>query len=399
LNKKIKRTGNSSLIKMDRGIYAKKLMKKILVFKTFPLLLILSLHCHYSSAQLLSVPPDGGNKKASVSELIGITSVTIHYDRPHVKGREGKIWGALVPVGYTDQGFGSSKEAPWRAGANENTSISFSTDVSVEGQSLPAGKYAFFVAYDPGECTLIFSRNSDSWGSFFYDPKEDVLRVKVKPIPSDKSVEWLKYEFTNQSDSSATVALQWEKLVIPFTISVNLIATELEAFRKELRSSKGFLWESWAQAALWCVQKNTNLPEALLWADSATGPNFGGDQSFQALSTKAQVLDKLGRATESGEIMKKALPFGNMQEIHQYGKELLAQKKAKEAFDAFKLNYDRHPDQFTTNMGMVRGNSAVGNYKKALEYAQKAQTQAPDKPNKDNVERIIKLLQDGKDIN
>src|SRR6185369_17651039 len=106
----------------------------------------------FSNAQL-TVLPNGGNKKASVTERIGLTDVTIHYDRPHVNGREGKIWGQLIPVGYTDQGFGTSKAAPWRAGANENTTIEFSTDVKIEGQPLAAGRYGFFVAYDPNECT------------------------------------------------------------------------------------------------------------------------------------------------------------------------------------------------------------------------------------------------------
>src|SRR5436190_7411397 len=116
-----------------------------------------------ASFSQLTVPPDGGNKKAIVGERIGITDVTIHYDRPAVKGREGKIWGQLVPVGFADLGFGTSKAAPWRAGANENTTIEFSTDVKVEGQPLTAGKYAFFIAYDPNESTLIFSKNNTSW--------------------------------------------------------------------------------------------------------------------------------------------------------------------------------------------------------------------------------------------
>src|SRR5580704_1993289 len=199
-------------------------------------------------AQLTSLP-DGGNKRASVSEQVGITDVIIHYNRPHVKGREGHIWGQLVPVGYVDQGFGPSKAAPWRAGANENTWIEFSTDVMIEGQPLPAGKYGFFVAYDPNECTLIFSKNSTSWGSFFYKPEEDALRVKVKPIPADKSVEWLKYEFADETPSSAVVQLQWEKLVIPFKIDVDVVNTQLASFRRELRSEKGFTWEAWDQAA------------------------------------------------------------------------------------------------------------------------------------------------------
>src|SRR3954471_21748747 len=118
--------------------------------------------------------PGGGNKKAIIGERIGLTDVTIHYDRPGVKGREGQIWGKLIHTGYADLGFGTSKAAPWRAGANENTTIEFSTDVKVEGQALPAGKYGFFIAYDPNESTLIFSKNASSWGSFFYNDKEDV---------------------------------------------------------------------------------------------------------------------------------------------------------------------------------------------------------------------------------
>src|SRR4051812_48910306 len=162
---------------------------------------------YVTSQGQLTQPPNGGNKKAWVGERIGITDVTIRYDRPGVKGREGKIWGQLVPKGFTDQGFGTSKAAPWRAGANENTTIEFSTPVSIEGQALPAGIYAFFIAYDPDECTVIFSKNATSWGSFYYDQKEDALRVKVKPIPINNNVEWLTYDFENETTTGATVAL------------------------------------------------------------------------------------------------------------------------------------------------------------------------------------------------
>src|SRR5687767_7338678 len=155
------------------------------------------LGCHFilaCAAQLIT-PPDGGNKKAMVGERIGITDVTIRYDRPALKGREGKIWGQLVHTGFSDLGFGTSKAAPWRAGANENTTIEFSTEVKVEGQPIPAGRYGFFIAYDPNQSTLIFSKNSTSWGSYFYEPSEDVLRVNVKPVVLDRPVEWLQYEF------------------------------------------------------------------------------------------------------------------------------------------------------------------------------------------------------------
>src|ERR1700678_3065453 len=96
-----------------------------------------------------------GSKLAAVSEQVGITDVAINYSRPAVNGREGKIWGDLVPYGFFDYHYGTSKAAPWRAGANENTTIEISTDVQINGQPLPAGRYGFFVAYDPNECTLI----------------------------------------------------------------------------------------------------------------------------------------------------------------------------------------------------------------------------------------------------
>ena len=350
-------------------------------------------------SQFLTTTPSGGNKKASVSERVGLTDVTIHYDRPGVKGREGKIWGQLIPVGFTDPGFGSSKSSPWRAGANENTTIEFSNDVTIEGQPLPAGRYGFFIAYDPNECTLIFSKNSTSWGHFFYDANEDALRVKVKSVALDKSVEWLKYEFINQTADAATVALQWEKLMIPFRIQTNLIKDQLASFHRELRTDKGFTWESWNQAAQWCLTNNTNLEEASLWADSATSTIFGGDRNFGAWSTKAGILEKLGKNDEAAAVMKKALPLASMAEIHQYGRSLIAQKKNKEALDVFKMNYDKNPGQFTTLVGLARGYSANGDYTTALKYAQQALPMAPNQQNKSAIETAIQKLKEGKDIN
>lgn len=336
---------------------------------------------------------------ATVAERIGITDVTIHYNRPGVKGREGAVWGKLIPTGYNDLGFGTSKAAPWRAGANENTTIQFSTDVTIEGQPLPAGKYGFFVAYDPNECTLIFSRNATSWGSFFYDPKEDVLQVKVKPVPLDKSVEWLKYEFTDEKQDAATVALEWEKLSIPFRVAVDYPKTQLESFRRELRSDKGFRYNAFMQAAQFCAQQNTDLDEGLVWADKAISEPFIGEKNFQTLTTKAQILTLMNRKDEADAIMKEALPMGKEAEVHQYARILLREKRNKEAFEAFKMNYDKHPNEFTTNVGMARGYSGMGDYKKALEYLTKAEAQAPDKANKDNIARLKPMLQEGKDIN
>ncbi len=347
----------------------------------------------------LTTVPDGGNKKASVSEWIGLTEVRIDYSRPGVKGREGKIWGELVHYGLGDLGFGNTKLAPWRAGANENTTISFSNDVKIDGQDLAAGKYGFFIIYDTSSCTLIFSKNNSSWGAFYYDPSEDALRIKVKPVKLDQSVEWLQYVFKNQTNTSAVVALQWEKLEIAFTVDADYIRDQLNSFRKELRSDRGFIWQSWNQAAQWCVQNNTNLDQALVWADTATSATFGGQNSFQAWTTKSQILQKLNRSDEAFSTMQKILPTAGIFEVHQYARQLIGLKLYKQALDVFKMNYEKHPNTFTTLVGMTRGLSATGEYDKALTYARQALELAPDPANKINVEGMIKKLKDRKDVN
>jgi tetratricopeptide (TPR) repeat protein len=347
----------------------------------------------------LTTPPNGGNKKAAVSERIGITDVSVHYNRPGVKGREGKIWGQLVHYGYIDQGFGTSKSAPWRAGANECTTISFSTDVKVEGQELPAGKYALFLALQPNEAEVIFNKGSKNWGSYFYEPKDDVLKVKVKSQALGESVEWLTYEFSDQTENSATISMTWEKLKVPFKVEVDLVNTQIASFRKELTSDIGFRPDPWVQAARFCAQSKTNLDEGLKWADYAISGPFIGQKSFQTLSTKAEVLGALNRTAESEALMKEAMPLGSVDDVHQYARTLLRQGKKAEALAVFQSNAKKFPNVYTTNVGLARGYSGTGDYKNALKYAKAALPQAPDKPNKENVERIIGKLEKGEDIN
>lgn len=362
------------------------------------LLMLLTIAVIDVNAQLTTLP-SGGNKKAMVAERVGLTDVTIQYSRPGVRGREGKIWGTLVPAGFVNLGFGNAKSSPWRAGANENTTISFSTDVQIEGQSIPAGTYGLFIAYGLSESTIIFSKNSTSWGSYYYDENEDVLRVKVKPETSEQSTEWLKYEFTGQTDSTATIQLVWEKTRIPFKIQTSLTENQLASFRKELRSDKGFTWTGWYQAAQWCADRNVNLEQALQWADSATSVTFGGSTQFAPHVTKAQILTLMGRNDEAKATMDGAMAFGSMQDLHYYGRQLIASKRNSEALEVFKKNAAKNPKQFTTLVGLARGYSAVGDYKNALKYAQQAQPLAPDPLNKSSVETMVSSLKAGKDIN
>ena len=176
-------------------------------------------------AQSISVPPSGDNQKSSVTQWIGPVSVTINYSSPNVQGpggedRKGHIWGELVHYGFIDQGYGSSKAAPWRAGANENTTITFSHDVKIQGKDLKAGTYGLFLDVEKdGPWHWIFSTNSARWGSYYYDPKEDALRVETSPEDSEYS-EYLTYGFAAREANNTIAYLQWENKRIPFKVEV-----------------------------------------------------------------------------------------------------------------------------------------------------------------------------------
>jgi hypothetical protein len=208
-----------------------------------------------ATAQTVTQPPSGDNNRCIVTQYIGaVASVTVTYNSPNVTGpsgedRKGKIWGQLVPYGYVDQGFGTSKAAPWRAGSNENTTISFSQDVLVQGKALKAGTYGFFIApAEHGPWTLIFSKTNTAWGSFFYDEKNDALRVTA--TPKDAAFhEWLSYEFIDRETDSTVCALIWETKIIPFTIKVpDIKQAYITKMRQELENTAGFTWQGWNDA-------------------------------------------------------------------------------------------------------------------------------------------------------
>ena len=197
-------------------------------------------------AQPHYIPASGDNQRASVTQEIGPVDVTISYGSPRVvlKGndRHGKIWGTLVPYGLTELDFNDCKSCPWRAGANESTIFTTTGEIKVQGKSLPAGSYALFAITGADEWTFIFSKNTTSWGAYWYDPKEDVLRVTAKPAKSEYH-EWLTYEFTEREPAKAVVALKWEDLQVPMTLTVDdAPARWIAKMKEELRGYTGFNW-------------------------------------------------------------------------------------------------------------------------------------------------------------
>lgn len=375
--------------------------------KKVTLLLAILVSAFYSYAQLTQ-PPSGDNQKSVATQYIGaIAAVTITYNSPNVTGpngenRTGKIWGQLVPYGLTDQGFGTSKAAPWRAGANENTIFEFSHDVTIQGKALKAGKYGFHViTAENGPWTLIFSKNAAAWGSFFYDQKDDALRVQATPEKSEYH-EFLTYEFTDRQAESATVALMWENIKLPFTIAVpNMKQLYVDKMRGELQDDIGFDHRNWAAAAAWCAQNDINLEEALTWADYAISGPFIGQEDFQTLQTKALVLQKLNRTADAQQLMDKAIKHNSATAfaIHGYGRQLMAAGDKKKALEVFEYNFQRFNGAWPTNVGLARAYSANGQFDKALKHAQAGLAQAPDDVNKNFLTQAIEKLKQKQDIN
>jgi Protein of unknown function (DUF2911) len=327
----------------------------------------------------LTQPPNGANQKAEVSQWIGLVRITIAYHSPNVHGgggadRTGHIWGELVKYGFFDDGFGPSRAAPWRAGANENTTISVSHDVKIEGHDLRAGTYALFLELEPsGPWSWILSKQATGWGAYQYDPANDVLRVPVDP-QSAPYTEFLTYGFDERRPDSAVAFLQWENKRIAFKIDVpNVNELYVAQMRKDLLGWPGFNYQNWQAAAQFCADNKINLEEALVWANKAISEPFRnaaqGREDFFTLRTKAAVLRAMSREAEADTIMDKAVaePGTPALPIHQYAVSLVAAGRKDRAMDIFRLNRRLHPDDtFVTYVGLARGFTAVGDKKNAI---------------------------------
>ena len=372
-----------------------KHMKKSL----FAAVLLAAFYTTPSFSQALRIP-ENNNTVCMTGRKVGVTEINIHYSAPGVKGREGKIYGTdIVPFGYTVLGFGSNAASPWRAGADECTVMSFSTDVTINGQKLPAGKYAFFIEVQPDNSILIFNKNHEAWGSYFYRKELDVLHVpttqkKNQPLMQER----LAYNFSNQTDHSVDISLDWERWSFPLHVEVDLKATVLEDIRRQMSGAIGFDPSSLESAAQWCVNNDINYDEALNWINSATNPNLGGRTTFAALSTKAKILVKMGKDKEAADMMNTAMENASAAELHGYGRQLLSEKKLTEALAVFQKNYDKNKGAWPTNAGMMRIYSAMDDYKKALQFAKAALPQSPDEQTKKFLEAAIKTLGEGKPL-
>jgi len=335
-------------------------------------------------AQGVITTPRVPSPAAMVSQTIGISTVTVKYSRPSVKNRE--IWGALVPYGYNVQAFGAGNEAPWRAGANENTVIEFSDPATIEGQHVQAGSYGlFFVINKDNTGEVVLSKNYTSWGSFWYEAKEDEMRAKIR-LRDIPATERLTYDFVNVTKNSAELVLDWEKKEFPVKIEFAVDSIVMANAELQLKNSVGFTWQGYASAANYALQNKVNLDEGLKWIDQAVAQN----SSFATLSVKSGILKEQGKADESDKIMKQALEVATEIELNNYGYQLIAQNQQDKAIEIFILNTKKHPDSPNVWDSLGEGYALKGDKQNAITNFKKALSMNPPANVKANSEKYLK---------
>ena len=342
----------------------------------------------FSATAQLNTPR--GSQMASVMQRVGTTDITITYSRPSVNGRE--IWGKLVPYGLTNLGFGTSKAAPWRAGANENTTITFTHDAKVEGKAIAAGTYGLHInVKDADNATIILSKDKDAWGSYFYDPANDALKADVKLKDIDHT-ELLTYDFDEVTKNSTTAALKWEKKAIPFKIEVDVTKIVLEDIRGQFKGQKGFTRQNWEQAARFALNNDGDLDEALGWINAALEGQFFSQKTVNGLAIKAQILQKKGDTEGFGTTMDEAVTLANPNQINRMGYAMINSKDYERAVKYFSINVKNDPKNANWHDSLGEGYKAKGDTKAAIKHFKKSLALNPPANIKANSEKNLKEL-------
>lgn len=353
--------------------------------------MLVALLCWEVSAQNVTTPR-AVSPASELKQTIGISTVTINYSRPRVtlrgQDRSGNIWGTQVAWGFDATTFVDGSNIPWRAGANENTVITFSDDVKIEGKDLAAGSYGLHMAvYENGKATIIFSNNTSSWGSFYYKEAEDALRVDVQTTDNPHT-ELLTYDVIAMDNNSATIALKWEKKAIPFKVEFDVHEIVLANFRDELRSIPGFGWQGPNQAAQYCAQNNINHEEAIQWVDRS----IANTKNFNNLATKATLLTQQGKNTEAQALRDESVALANVGQLNFLGYQMLGQQNYDKAIEYFALNAKRNPKNANCWDSLGEAYKTKGDNKNAIKYLKKSLSLNPAANVKANSIKLLKEM-------
>jgi len=320
------------------------------------------------------------SQPAEVEQTIGLTKIRIDYHRPLANGRD--IFGKVVPPGKV-----------WRAGANENTTIQFSDDVTIEGKPLAAGKYGLHMIPDRDQWTIIFSKNSTSWGSFSYDEKEDALRVSVKPASSSLA-DALIYTFDDIKEDSALATLRWDKTAVPFRVVVDVKATTFKSIQNQLRSVGGFTWAGYDEAGQWCLDNSYELEQGLKWEDTS----IQNEERFENLETKSRILEAVGKKEEAAKVLNSAIEKANTQQLYVYARGLQRGGNPSRAFELYPIVVKKDPGHWLAHLAQARIDSNGGNFPEASKEMKLAIAGAPD-ASKPFLQPMLSKLEAKQDIN
>lgn len=331
-----------------------------------------------------------GSQKASVTQRVGTTDITIKYSRPSVRARE--IYGKLVPYGLNNLGFGTSKAAPWRAGADENTTITFDDDVTINGTSVKAGTYGLHLnVKDENNAALILSTDKDAWGSYFYDPANDVLNtdIKLKDIPH---VETLTYVFDKVTPKSTTASLKWGKKAFSFNIDVDVTNIVLADIRAQFKGQKGFTRQNWEQAATYALNNGGDLDEALSWVNNALEGQFYSQKTVNGLALKAQIYQKKGDMPNFDKFMDEAVSIATPSQVNRLGYAMMRAEDFDRALKYFSINVknDSKNANWHNSLGAVY--KAKGDIKTAIKHYKKSLSLNPAKNIKADSEKNLEAL-------
>jgi len=320
------------------------------------------------------------SQHAMVTQRIGITDITVNYHRPLANGRQ--IWGKLAPYGQV-----------WRAGANENTTITFSDPVRVEGQALDKGTYGLHMIPGEAQWTVIFSKDSKDWGAFSYKQEDDALRVNVKPQAAEAH-DALAYDFDDLKADSAVVTMRWDKVAVPFKVAVNVNDLVTASIHRQLHGLNQYYWEGWDDAAGYFLANKINLDEALKLEDQS----IQAEERYDNVLNKSKILDALNRKDEATAARNQALDKASPLQLYFYARQLQAEKKPDQALAMFRSTAKKFPDYWTSHMGLARVYSSQGDFDNAVKEVKLSLAGAPDS-NKANLEGYVKRLQAKEDIN
>ncbi len=358
-------------------------MKK-LIFHFFVVMAFMALTSICLCAQGITIPRTA-SPAATITQIIGISTVTVKYSRPKVNGRE--VWGKLVPYGWNVQAFGTGNSAPWRAGANENTVIEFSHPAKVEGQPVPAGSYGlFFVINEDNTGEVILSKDYQSWGSFFYDQKQDQLKTKIQLRSVSANTELLTYDFINITKNDAELVLNWEKKQFPIKIELAVDAIVMANGEAELKGPVGFNQQGFISAANYALQNNVNLDKALIWIDQALQQN----KNFPALNVKAGLLKKIGKTEEADKIVNEAIAVATEVELNAYGYQLINGGENDKAIEILAMNTKRFPKSANAWDSLGEAYALKGDKDNAIKNFKKSLSMNPPTNVKANSEKYLK---------